>query len=104
MPRRGHPVRPRGEFALALARAASTPGTVRQLCERSQVGYTAGSYTATRMVQRGELVPVADLAPRTVGPGRPPVLLVAAAAAPAPADPTAYLLSFWERPAAADSD
>lgn len=97
-------MRPRGEFAMALAHAASTPGTVRQFCERAQVGYAAGSYTATRMLQRGELVPWDAPAPRPAGRGRPPRMLVAASAAPepAPVEPAMYLLSFWERPRAAD--
>lgn len=50
-------MRPRGEISMALAAAAkSGPGTVADMCRRAQVGMAAGRYTASRMVDRGELV------------------------------------------------
>lgn len=52
--------RPRGSFgdvALALRGAARLgPATVRELAERACVGYDAARYTASRLVDRGELV------------------------------------------------
>jgi hypothetical protein len=74
-------MRPRGEIASALLQAASAPGTVKQLCQRAQVGYMAGQYTASRMLQRGELVPV-DTA-QGAGPGRPALVVQAAQGVPA---------------------
>lgn len=62
--------RPMGEIALVLRSAAAHPGTVRQLAERAQVGYHHARYTASRLVDRGELV-VLD------GNARPAVLVVA---------------------------
>jgi len=48
---------PRGELSQALVKAAAQgPGPVRALAERAQVGYGAARYTASRMVDRGELV------------------------------------------------
>jgi hypothetical protein len=60
-------MRPRGTFgavvqALAAA-AAQGPGTVREICERAQVGEGVGRYSASRMVARGELVAVRDSRP-----------------------------------------
>jgi hypothetical protein len=50
-------MRPRGEVSQALAKAAQQgPCPVRTLAERAQVGYGAARYTASRMVDRGELV------------------------------------------------
>lgn len=58
------PVGTYGGIAQALADAAGHgPGTVRQLAERSQVGYSVAAYTATRMVQRGQLEVVSDARP-----------------------------------------
>ena len=98
-------MRPRGEIAQALHCAAAQPGTVRQLCERAQVGYVVGQYTACRMVQRGELHPVDVVAPRGAGPGRPAAVLVAVepveaggpgtVAAPQVEEPGAALYRFW---------
>lgn len=95
-------MRPLGEIAMALHSAALQPGTVRQFCERAQVAYGVGRYTASRMVQRGELVLLGDPAPVRPGPGRPASLLVAAAAAPAPVCDLGVVLSrsFWEQPSA----
>lgn len=51
--------RPHGEIALALlAAAAAGPGTVRQLCERAQVGRRVGQYTGCRLVASGHLVEI----------------------------------------------
>lgn len=50
-------MRPYGDITLALkAAAADGAAPVRTLCERAQVGYAAGAYTASRMVARGQLV------------------------------------------------
>lgn len=70
--------RPAGEVSVALLSAAAQagPATVRELAARACVGYGAARYTATRLVSRGALVPVAE--------GRPMVLAAAEA------------LSFWE--------
>jgi hypothetical protein len=68
-------MRPLGEISMALHEAAaSSPGSVRDLAYRAQVGYDAARYTASRMVDRGELVIVQQ--------GRPAVLGVATAQTP----------------------
>jgi hypothetical protein len=73
--------RPAGDVSQALlSAAAAAPATVRELAARACVGYGAARYTATRLVSRGALVPVAE--------GRPMVLAAAAAR------------SFWEEGAA----
>jgi len=75
-------MRPLGEVAHALMAAAATPGTVRDVCERAQVGYDVGRYTASRLIQRGWLrqaAPADDVAePVRSGPGRPAAVVVAA--------------------------
>ena len=72
--------RPAGDVSQALlSAAAAAPATVRELAARACVGYGAARYTATRLVSRGALVPVAE--------GRPMVLAAAAR-------------SFWEEDAA----
>ncbi len=56
--------RPLGEVTQALAEAARAgPGTVRELAQRAQVGRRVATYTASRMVARGQLVPVERLTP-----------------------------------------
>lgn len=91
--------RPMGEIALVLRSAAVQPGTVRQLAERAQVGYDSARYTASRLIDRGELV-VLD------GNARPAVLVAAdAAPAAAPVAGVHEALSmlhagFWGIPAA----
>jgi hypothetical protein len=71
-------MRPRGELSQALVKAAEQgPGPVRALAERAQVGYGAARYTASRMVDRGELVVLQG--------GRPAVLGVPTAPPTAPA-------------------
>lgn len=71
-------MRPRGELSQALVKAAAQgPGPVRALAERAQVGYSAARYTASRMVDRGELV--------VLEAGRPALLGVPSAAPQAPA-------------------
>lgn len=71
--------RPPGEVSKALLEAAAQPGTVRQLCERAQVGFDRGRRTASCMRQRGDLVLAEDVpAPPRAGPGRPPAVVVAA--------------------------
>lgn len=90
--------RPRGSYgdvAVALRdAAASGPASVRVLCERAQVGYVAGRYTASRLVANGALVPVQ--------PGRPMVLSL-----PPVGDELGDHLvmlhrSFWDQPAQAE--
>ncbi len=93
-------MRPRGEISCALQEAARQgPGTVAEICHRAQVGMSAGRYTASRMVDRGDLVVLND--------GRPAVLVAAdVAAAWRPAEHAASVndclqvleRSFWERP------
>lgn len=66
-PSRGRPSGTYGPVALALCDAASSgPGAVRDLCARAQVAYGTGRYTASRLVDAGELV--------VLRPGRPAVL------------------------------
>jgi hypothetical protein len=65
----GAMARPLGEVHHALlAAAAARPGTVQELAQRACVGRRAACYTASRMIARGVLRPVA--------PGRPAVLAV----------------------------
>lgn len=63
-------MRPRGTYgpvAKALIDAAGeAPGQVRELCARAGVGYSAGRYTAARLVDAGALV--------VLNAGRPAVL------------------------------
>lgn len=59
--------RPLGEVAAALrAEAERRPGTVRELSARARVGYRVARYTASRMLERGELVPVLGSRPAVV--------------------------------------
>lgn len=86
-------MRPVGEIARAMRQAAEKgPGTVRDLAQRAQVGYAVAATTATRLVQRGQLV--------VVNEQRPMVLSV-----PPSGDGLAVVLSelhrsFWEVPQA----
>lgn len=67
-------MRPRGEVSEALVRAAQAgPAPVRELAARAGVGYSVARYTATRLVDRGELV--------VLHGGRPAVLAALPAAA-----------------------
>jgi hypothetical protein len=78
-------MRPLGDTSQALRAAAVQPGTVRDLCARAQVGMGVGRYTASRMVQRGELVVLSvpsDVDEQPARVGRPAALLVAADVAP----------------------
>ena len=60
-------MRPQGEIARALVDAAGQePGTVLQLAHRAQVSVPVARYTASRLLERGDL--------RVVQPGRPAVL------------------------------
>jgi hypothetical protein len=71
-------MRPTGAFgglAVALRAAAiESPGTVADLAGRAQVGYAAARYTASRLVERGELVVRVPGRPAVLGapPPRPP--------------------------------
>lgn len=74
----GRPVGAFGDVSRALLASASSagPGTVRDLAERACVGAAVARYTASRLVSRGELVPLST--------GRPMVLAAAG------------VRSFWE--------
>lgn len=64
----------RGEVAQAMLQAAWPPAHVAHVCERAQVGYGVGRYTASRLVQAGELVVLA-VDPQPGRPGRPPAVV-----------------------------
>jgi len=69
-------MRPLGDIARALLQHAGTPGTVRQVCERAQVGYGVGAYTASRLLSAGLLVADAEAPPpQRAGRGRPPMVV-----------------------------
>lgn len=86
-------MRPLGAVSLVLMRAATEqPGTVRQLAERTQVGYGAAKYTASRLLERGQLVQVTVQRPAVLG--APPMAPCGDALADAL---DAMGRSFWER-------
>ena len=94
-------MRPHGDIRQALYRAAAeAPGSVRELAERAQVGYSAARYTASRMLERDELLVVKD--------GRPAVLAAPTCPAIPPGGETLAAAlqrlhrSFWNRPELAD--
>jgi hypothetical protein len=87
-------MRPLGELAQALLNHAAAPGTVRQLCERAQVGYGPGRYTASRLLAAGQLRAVDAV--QGSGPGRPAAVVQAAAVRTAPA-PAAADAEPWNR-------
>lgn len=94
-------MRPPGEISrVMVAAAAERPGTVRELAMRTQVGYGAARYTATRLVDRGALVRMSD--------ERPVVLGVAPPQAPGGESLGLELQrlsrSFWDVDAADDGD
>jgi hypothetical protein len=61
--------RPLGELSQALLlAAAASPGTVRELAARSQVGFAQARYTASRLVSRGALVEVDATRPAVLAP------------------------------------
>lgn len=65
--------RPRGDVSRALLQAAKAgPAPVRVLAERALVGYSAARYTATRMVDRGELACLSNGRPAVLGLPRAP--------------------------------
>ena len=88
-------MRPVGGVAVAMRAAAlSGPATVRELADRAHVGYDLARCTATRLVQRGDLM--------VVGAQRPMVLAVPPAG-DALADALHVLhCSFWEQPPGGD--
>lgn len=88
-------MRPVGDISMAMCKAAEIgPGTVRDLACRAQVGYGLARCTATRLVQRGDLM--------VVGAQRPMVLAVPPAG-DALADALHVLhCSFWEQPPGGD--
>lgn len=72
-------MRPLGDIARALLQHAGQPGTVRQVCERAQVGYQVGAYTASRLLSAGLMVADDDAPPPPrAGRGRPPMVVKAA--------------------------
>lgn len=82
-------MRPVGDVARAMRQAADAgPGTVRTLAHRAQVGYDLARCTATRLVQRGELV--------VVGDDRPMVLAVPPSGEGLGVVLSALHRSFWE--------
>jgi hypothetical protein len=89
-------MRPLGDIARALLEHASQPGTVRQVCERAQVGYGVGAYTASRLLMTGRLER-AEAPAQRAGRGRPAMLVQAAA----PEDDESALAmlqrAFWPR-------
>lgn len=61
-------MRPPGEVSLALLRAAAAgPAPVRVLAQRVQVGFDVARYTASRLVERGELARLSDVRPVVLG-------------------------------------
>jgi hypothetical protein len=80
--------------------AAAAPGTVRELAERTQMGYAAAQYTVQNMVRRGDLVEV----DRVAMPGTSrkagvfgPAPAASGHAGPAGADALALALRTWPR-------
>lgn len=70
---RGRPAGAFGAVRQALVQAwASGPAPVREAAERAQVGRSVARYTASRMIDDGQLV--------VLHPGWPPVLALAAEA------------------------
>lgn len=90
-------MRPRGEIRLALlAEARKAPGSVRELAQRAQVGFSAAAYTASRMLASEEL--------QIAEPGRPAKLSAPAEQSAPAADAAREVFdlihrSFWDRPA-----
>ena len=93
----GRPQGSYGGLAQALRDAAvSGPAPVRVLCERAQVGYAAGRYTASRLVAAGQLVPVQA--------GRPMVLALPPAGEELADHLDALHRSFWDQPGLTDDE
>ena len=68
-PRAGRPL---GELSRALLRAAQQgPGSVRQLAERSQVGYDTARVKASHLVRMGHLQVVSDDRPMVLATAQP---------------------------------
>lgn len=92
----------RGEVAQAMLQAAWPPARVAHVCERAQVGYGVGRYTASRLVQAGELVVLAVEPPAPGAKGRPAAVVASRQAlqqrrAEAPV-PGVLPVSFWDNP------
>ena len=66
-------MRPRGDISKAMLEAAREPGTVVEVANRAQVGLSYARYTASRMIDRGDLV--------VLSADRPAVIVSAAAIA-----------------------
>lgn len=91
-----------GAVALAMLKAAWPPARVVHVCERACVGYDVGRYTASRLVQSGDLVVLA-VEPQEPGrPGRPAAVVASRAALDAqavtgePFVPGVLPRSFWD--------
>lgn len=71
--RAGRPAGTYGDISRALIdQARAAPSTVRELCERAQVGYDAGRRTASRLLGTGALERLNDERPAVLGaPGAP---------------------------------
>ena len=86
----GRMARPHGELVQALQAAAGAgPGTVRELAHRGLVGLSVARYTASRMVDRGQLV--------VVDAGRPAVLALPTTTCAEAAAVGADLAAAWRR-------
>lgn len=102
-PGKRRPGRPLGELQALLASAAAVaPGTVRELAERTQMGYAVARYTVQNMVKRGALVQVGRAAvpgtSRGAGVfGVAPAAGAAGALAGAGTDALALALRAWPR-------
>jgi hypothetical protein len=94
----------RGEVAVAMLQAAWPPAPVTHLCERAQIGYGVGRYTASRLVQAGELVVLAVEPPVPGRTGRPAAVVASREALRQRASemvvPGVLPLSFWDTSAA----
>lgn len=97
----------RGEVAQAMLQSAWPPARVADVCERAQVGYGVGRYTASRLVQAGELVVLAVEPPPPGRTGRPAAVVASRhalqqraphldAAALEAVVPGVLPVSFWE--------
>lgn len=94
----------RGEVAQAMLQAAWPPARVTHVCERAQVGYGVGRYTASRLVQAGELVVLAVEPPAQGRTGRPAAVVASRQAlqqrvgsvAPETLVPGVLPVSFWD--------
>jgi hypothetical protein len=90
-------MRPLGDIARALLEHAGTPGTVREVCQRAQVGYAVGAYTATRLLMTGRLERAEAPVHARAGRGRPPMLVQAAQPEDEESTLSTLQRAFWPR-------